>query len=158
MLLFDVLEFVVLCTEHVDICYDTGVPKIIEGIVDDKLTGTAGVEDGVISVFNTRMMEVGGGEGMCVERGTIDGFVFALCPLMNYSIVDTEVMNILGGMWSVVWTNIDERVVTSVTEAETHPLTAWMVSILHVFGLGRDVGDFCWSGETVKKGGWGCVN
>jgi len=112
----------------------------------------------VIGVFNTGTMEVGGGEGTCMERGAIDSFVLALCPLMNYSIVDTEVTNVCSSMWSVVWTDVDEGVVAGVAEAETHPLTTWMVSILHVFSLGRDMGDFCWSGKTVKEGRWGCVN
>ena len=154
----DVLKLVVLCAEHMDISYDTGVSKMIKGIVDNKSTSTAGVEDGVIGVFNTRTMEVGGGEGMCMERGAIDSSVLALHPLMNYSIVDTEVTNILGGMWSVVWTDIDERVVAGVAKVETHPLTTWVISVLHILSLGRDMGDFCWSGETMKEGRWGCVN
>ena len=102
VLSLDVLKLVVLCAEHVDISYDTGVSEVIKGVIDNKSTSTTGVEDGVIGVFNTRMTEVGGGEGLCVERGAIDGFVLAFCPLMNYSIVDTEVMDVFGSTWSVV--------------------------------------------------------
>ena len=112
----------------------------------------------MIGVFNTRTTEVGGWKGACIERGAIDSFVLAFCPLMDYSIVDAEVMDVFGSTWSVVWTDIDERVVAGVAEVETHPLTTWVISVLHILSLGRDMGDFCWSGETMKEGRWGCVN
>jgi len=93
-----------------------------------------------------------------MERGAIDGFVLAFCPLMDYSIVDAEVTDVFGSMWSVVWTNVDKRVVAGVAKVEMHPLTTRVISILHILSLGRDMGDFCWSGKTMKKGRWGCVN
>jgi len=84
----DILKFVVLCTKHVYISYNTGVPKVIKGIVDNKTTSAAGIKDGVVGVFNTRTMEIGSREGSCMKGGAIDGLVLALCPLMDYSIID----------------------------------------------------------------------
>ena len=33
MLSLDVFKLVVLCTEHVDICYNSRVPKMVKGVV-----------------------------------------------------------------------------------------------------------------------------
>jgi len=49
----DTFKLVVLCTEHVNISYDSRVPKMVKGIVNDKAGGATGVEDGVISVLDT---------------------------------------------------------------------------------------------------------
>ena len=84
----DTFKLVVLCMEHVDVSYDSRVPKVVEGIVNDKTGGAAGVEYGMVSVLDTWAMVVGGWVRMCVERGAINGLVFAFCPLMDNSIVD----------------------------------------------------------------------
>jgi len=88
MLLLDTFKFVVLCAEHVDISYDSRVSKMVEGIIDDKTRGAAGMKYGVVGVLDTWAMEVGGWVGMCMKRGTIDGFVFAFCPLMDDPVID----------------------------------------------------------------------
>ena len=87
-MLLDSLKLVVLHTKHMYISYNARVPKVIEAVINNKMTYARGVEDGVISVFDTRTMEVGGGECSCMKRGAIDGFVLALCSLMDYPIVD----------------------------------------------------------------------
>jgi len=66
-LALDVFKLVVLCVEHVDVSYDSGVPKMVKSIVYNKLRGTAGVEDGVVSVLDTWVMEVGGRVRVCME-------------------------------------------------------------------------------------------
>jgi len=72
----------------VHVSYNARVPEVVEGIVDDKATSAAGVEDSMVGVFNTRTIKVGSRKSLCMKGGTIDGFVFALCPLVDYSIVD----------------------------------------------------------------------
>jgi len=104
-LLLDVFKLIVLCTEHVDIDYDSRISEIIKGVINNGVSGAAGVEDGVISIFDTGTIEVGGGISICMERGPIDGLVFALCPLIDYTIVDQEVVNILGHTWSGICAN-----------------------------------------------------
>ena len=84
----DVLKLVVLCMEHMDISYDTGVSKVIESIINDKATSAAGIEDSVVSVFDTGVIEVGGGKGSCMKGGPIDRLVLALCPFVDYFVVD----------------------------------------------------------------------
>ena len=84
----DVFKLVVLCMEHVDISYDSRVSKVVEGIIDDKMGGAAGMEDGVVSVLDTRTMEVWGGIGTCIKGGAIDGFVFAFCFMVDNAIID----------------------------------------------------------------------
>ena len=88
VLLFDAFEFVVLCAEHVDIGYDPRVPKVVEGIIDNKAGGTAGIEDGVMSVLDTWTVEVGGGVRACMERSAINGLVFAFCSLVDNTVID----------------------------------------------------------------------
>ena len=74
--------------KHVHVGYNARVPKVVKGIVNNKATGAAGVEDGMVGVFNTRTIKVGGRESLCMKGGTIDGFVFALCSLVDYSVID----------------------------------------------------------------------
>jgi len=127
---------------------------MIKSIINNKTTSAAGIEDGVVSVLDTGMMEVGGGECSCVKGGAIDGLVFAFCSLIDYSIIDIEVTDVFGGMWSIIWTNKDEGVVAGVPRVEAHPFTSWMTSVFHVFCLGRGMGDLCWGGDIVKEGRW----
>ena len=87
-LLFDFLKLVVLCTKHVHISYDTRVPKVVEGVVNDKMRGAAGMEYGVVCVLDFWTMEVGGWVRTCMERGAIDGLVFAFCSLMDDPVID----------------------------------------------------------------------
>ena len=87
-LLLDAFKLVVLCAEHVNISYDSRVSKMVEGIVDDKTRGAARMKYGVVGIFDTWAMEVGGWVRACMERGTIDGFVFAFRPLIDDPIVD----------------------------------------------------------------------
>ena len=42
-LLLDAFKLVVLCAEHVDIGYDSRVPKMVKGIINNKAGGAAGV-------------------------------------------------------------------------------------------------------------------
>jgi len=153
-LLLDILKLVVLCMKHVHVSYDTGVPKVIKGVVDDKVTSAAGVEDSVVGVFNTRTMEVGSGKGSCMKGGAIDGLVLALCPLMDYSVIGQEIMDIFGSMWSGICPNKDKGVMAGVARIKTHPLAIWMISVLHVFCLGRGVGYLCWGCDTLEEGRW----
>ena len=84
----DTLELVILCTKHVHISYNAGVSKVVKGVVNNKTTSAAGVEDGMVGIFNARSIEIGSGEGSYVKGGAIDGLVLALCPLVDYSIID----------------------------------------------------------------------
>jgi len=72
---------------------------MINRIINYEATGAAGVEDGVISVFSTRAIEVGSGECSCMKGGPKDSLVFPICTLMDYSIIDVEVPDILGDPW-----------------------------------------------------------
>jgi len=157
-LLLDILELVVLCMKSVNVSYDAGISKVIKGIVDNKTTGATGIEDGVIGVLDTRAMEIGGGECACVKGGTISGLPFTLYSLVNYPIIDVEVADVLGSTWSVVWSHENKQIVTGVGGVKTYPLATWVVSVLCIFSLGRNMGNFCWSGETVEEGRWGGVD
>jgi len=88
VLSLDALKLVMLCMEHVDISYNSRIPKMVEGIINNKAGGGAGVEDCMVSIFNTWTIEVRGGIGLCMKRSAIDGFVFALSSLMDDSIID----------------------------------------------------------------------
>ena len=84
----DIFKLVMLCAEHVDVSYDSGIPKVIEGIINNKAGGAAGIKDGMVSVLDTWMVEVGGRIRACMEGGAIDGLVFAFCSLIDNDIVD----------------------------------------------------------------------
>ena len=88
MLSLDALKLVMLCAEHVDISYNSGIPKMVEGIINNRVGGAAGMEDGMVGVLDTWVIEVGGWVRACMEGGAIDSLVFALCSLMDDPIVD----------------------------------------------------------------------
>jgi len=84
----DALKLVMLCTEHVDISYVSRIPKMVKGIVNDKAGGAAGMEDGMVGVFDTWTIKVRGRVGLCMKRGAVDGFVLALSSLVDDPVVD----------------------------------------------------------------------
>jgi len=130
---------------------------MINRIIDYEATGAAGVEDGVISVFSTRAVKVGGGECSCIKRGPEDSFVLAVCTLMDYSIVDVEVSDIFGDTRPLICADERKGVVASITRVVTHPLSTWVVSV-PFFSLCGDVSHPCWISSLMKEGGWGVVN
>ena len=75
---------------------------MIERIIDYEMTGTAGMEDGVVGVFDTRAIEVGSGECSCMKGGPENGLAFAFCFLMDYSIIDIDITDVLGDAWSLI--------------------------------------------------------
>jgi len=130
---------------------------MIDRVIDYEATGTAGVEDAMVSVFSTRTVEVGGGECLCVKGGPKDSFAFAICTLMDYSIVDVEVANVFGDTWSMVCTDEREGVVTGVAGVISHPLAPWMISIPFL-SLGGDMSHPCWVSGATEEGRWGVVD
>ena len=122
VLSLDTFKLVVLCSEHVDISYDSRVPKVVEGIINDKIRSAAGVEDSVISVFDTWTEKVGGRVGSYMKGGAIDGLVFAFCPLVDNPIVDWEVPNVFGHTWPGISANEDKGVVAGITRVKVHLL------------------------------------
>jgi len=131
---------------------------MIECIINYEMTGTAGIEDGVVSVFDTRSVEVGSRECSCVKGGPKDGLAFAICPLMDYPIVDVDVTDVFGNAWPLIWTNEGERVVTGIARIVAHPLAPWMVSVSFILGLSRGMSHSCWISGTAEESGWGSIN
>jgi len=130
---------------------------MVNCIINYEATGAAGVEDGVISVFSTRAVEVGGREWSCIKGCSEDGFAFAVCTLMDYSIVDIEVADVFGDVWPMVHTNKGEGVVAGVARVVTHPLTPWVVSI-PLLSLHGGMSHSCWVSGAVEEGRWGVIN
>jgi len=75
---------------------------MVDGVIDYEATGAAGVKDAVISVLSTWTVEVWGRKWSCVKGGPEDSLAFAVCTLMDYSIVDVEIADVLGSTWSMV--------------------------------------------------------
>jgi len=130
---------------------------MIDRVIYYEAAGAAGVKDAMISVFSTRTVEVGGGECSCVKGGPKDGFAFAICTLMDYSIVDVEVADVFGDTWSVVCTDEREGVMAGVARVIPHPLSPWMVSI-PFFGLSGGMSHPCWVSGATEEGRWGVIN
>jgi len=130
---------------------------MIDRIIDYEVTGAAGVEDGVISVFSTRVVKVGGRECSCVKGGSKNGFVFAVCTLMDYSIIDIEVADIFGNPWPLICANEREGIMAGIARVVTHPLTPWVISIPFL-GLRGGMSYPCWVSGTAEEGRWGVIN
>jgi len=130
---------------------------MVNRVINYEATGAAGVEDAVVGVFSTRMVEVGGGECSCVKGSPEDGFAFTICTLMDYSIVDVEVADVLGDTWSMVCADEGKGVVTGVTRVVLHPLTPWVIGIL-LLSLCGSMGHPCWISGSTEKGRWSVIN
>jgi len=130
---------------------------MIDRVIDYEATGATGVKDAVISVFSTRTIEVGGRECLCVKGGSKDRFAFAVCTLMDYSIVDIEVADVLGDAWSMVCTDEGKGVVAGVPWVIFHPLASWMIGISFLGLCGR-MSHPCWISGSAEEGRWGVVD
>jgi len=130
---------------------------MVNRIINYEATGATGVEDGMISVFSTRAVEVGSREWSCMKGCPEDCFVFAVCTLMDYSIVDFEVADVFGDVWPLVCTNKGEGVVAGVAGVVAHPLTPWVVSI-SLLSLCGGMSHSRWVSGMAEEGGWGIVN
>jgi len=116
---------------------------MVDGVVDYETTSAARIEDAVISVFSTGAIKIGGGERSCVKGGPEDGFAFAIRALMDYSIVDIEVADVLSDVWPMVSSDEGEGVVAGVARVISHPLAPWMISI-SLLGLCGRMSHPCW--------------
>ena len=76
---------------------------------------------------------------MSVKGGGIDWFVFATSALMDNAILERQVADIFGRMWTCIFVHIDEWVVSQVAKIELHPVSSWMVVVRGHFCLCRDV-------------------
>ena len=130
---------------------------MIKRVVHYEATGTAGVEDGVVGVLDTRTVEIWGGKCSHMEGGSEDSFILAICTLMDYSIVDFEVTDVFGDVRSLVRTNEGKGVVTAVARIVAHPFPTQMVSILF-FGLSGGMHHPCWVSGSSEESGWGTVD
>ena len=82
-----------------DISYDSRISQVVECIVNNDSARAAGVENIEVSVFDTRVTEVRGGEGTSVERRRIDRLVLASSPLMDNPVVSREIADVLSHFW-----------------------------------------------------------
>jgi len=130
---------------------------MVNRVIDYEATGAVGVEDGVISVFSTRMVEVGGRECSCMKRGPEDGFAFAVRTLMDYSIIDVEVADIFGDTWSMIHTYERKGVMASIARVVTHPLAPWVISV-PLLSLCGGMSHPCWVSGMTEEGRWGVIN
>jgi len=86
----------------VNVGYDTRISQVVDSVIDYEAAGAARVKDTMVSVFSTWAVEIGSGECSCVKGGSEDSFAFAICALMDHSIIDIEIANVLGDAWSMV--------------------------------------------------------
>ena len=76
-----------LCTECMDIRYDSRIPQMVECIINNNLARATRVEDVEVSIFDTRATEVRSGKGTSMERSCINGLVLASSPLVDDPII-----------------------------------------------------------------------
>ena len=111
----------------------------------------------MVSVLDTGTVKIWGGKCLRMEGGPKDGFILPICTLMDYSIIDFEVADVLGDTRSLVSTDEGKGVVTAVARIVAHPFSTWMVSI-PFFGLGGGVHHPCWVSGSSEESGWGVVD
>jgi len=130
---------------------------MIKCVVHYEAASAAGVENSMVSVLDTGAVEVGSGERSCMEGGPKDGLILAICTLIDYSIVDVEVANVLGDTWSLIRTDEEEGVVAAVARVIAHPLSPWMVSVPFL-SLSGGMSHPCWISGATEESRWGAVD
>jgi hypothetical protein len=83
---FNVLFFVDLGSQHVNVSNDSGIDEVDECIVYESTIDGAWVEDGEVSVFNARGMEVRMGESVGMQGHAIDGVSLLTASLDSHTI------------------------------------------------------------------------
>ena len=112
---------------------------MVKCVVHYNSTSAAGVEDVEVGVFDAWATIIRGGECTSVKWSGIDWFVFATSSLMDYTIFEGQVADILGHAWTCVLISIDEGIVSRVAKIKLHPVSSWMVVICRLFCLCLDV-------------------
>jgi len=130
---------------------------VVECVIHYEVTCAAGIEDGVVSVLDTGTVKIWSGKCSRMEGGPEDSFILAICTLMDYSIVDFEIADVLGDARSLVSTDEGKGVMTTVARIVTHPFPTWVVSI-PFFSLSGGVRHPCWVSGLSEESGWGVVN
>jgi len=130
---------------------------MIECVAYYEATSAAGIEDGVVSVLDAGTVEVGGGECSRMEGGPKDGFILAICTLMDYSIIDFEVTDAFGDARPLIRTDERKGIVAAVARVVAHPFSTWMVSIPFL-GLSGGMRHPCWISGLSEESGWGTVD
>ena len=139
MLPLDPHDLVILGMECVYVCYDARVAQVVKCVIHYKLTSTAGMEDIKVSILNAWATIVRGRECTSMKWGGIDWLVFATSSLMDNTIFEGQVADILGCTWTCVLIDIDEGVVSWVAKIEFHPFSSWMVVVCRHFYLCLDI-------------------
>ena len=121
---------------------------MVKCVIHYDSTSTAGVENVEVGILDTWATVVRGGECTSVKWGGIDWFVFATSSLMDYTIFEGQVLDILGCAWACVLISVDEGIVSRVAKIELHPVPSWMVVICRHFCLCLDV-----NSDTLQEGG-----
>jgi len=112
---------------------------VIKCIVHYNLASAAGVEDVKVSIFNTWVTIIRGRECTSVKWGGIDWFVLAASALMDNTIFEGQVADILGRAWTCAVICVDKGVVSRVAKVEPHPFSSWVVVVRRHFCLCLDV-------------------
>jgi len=130
---------------------------MIKCIVHYEATGAAGVEDAMVSVLDTGTVEIGGGECSCMEGGPKDGFILAIRTLVDYSIIDVEVMDVLGDAWPLICADEGKGVVAAIPRVVAHPFSTWVVSFPFL-SLSGGMCHPCWISGSSEESGRGAVD
>jgi hypothetical protein len=113
----------------VDISDDARVLEVSKGIVDKGTGSVGGMEEVVVCVFGTRVVEVGRGEGACVKRERIDDTAFLASAhelgFVSYWLVG----DVLGGLSLAELVDKNEWIVPKVSGIKLLPSFARMVGV-----------------------------
>jgi hypothetical protein len=85
---FDILFFVDLGSQHINVSNDSCVDKMDECVVYELVVDRTGMEDGEVGIFNAGGVEVGMREGACMQSHAVDGISLLATSLNSHAIPD----------------------------------------------------------------------
>jgi len=135
------LKFTLMCPIPVDICNNTGIFEVYDGIVDEESGGRGRVEDVEVIVFDPRTIEIGSRMCACMEGDGIFRVAVLASPYKvsvdpNLSEGDVACHLIL-----TILIEEDKRVLPYITVVILAPSGSWMVRVIKLLSELRDVGN-----------------
>ena len=135
------LEFTLMCSISINISNNTGILKIDNGIVDEKLGSGGRVENVEVVIFDPGAIEIGSRVSTCMEG---NGKLRVAMLASPYKVsIDPSLPegDVACHLVLPVLIEEDERVLSRITAVILTPSNSWVVRVIKLLGKLRNIGD-----------------
>ena len=140
------LELALMCSISINVSNNARVFEVYNGVVDEELGGGRGVKNIEIVIFDPRVVEIGRGMCMCMERDGVlgvspfaDSYNMSINP--NLSEGDVSCNFILS-----ILIEEDQGVLPHITAVVLAPSDSWVIGVIKLLSELGNIGDRARSG------------